>query len=220
MKGKDEQKEGRHPEEEWDYEGGLAQAPHPVKENSPSKIADDGNELQSVHVDSTKMEGIPLWRDRSRCRTVAFGENGSEILKKTIDAPRVAKKKVSQPGSLGGKTLGECGPVLQQLLLEVLPLCSQPMGKVNSRSVFPLPTSRDILVACFPDLTPDEVSWCLCLTMSLNSLWGNELLSHRMPSATQRRCLEGLVADVRRLCSISECVQLVGLGGLFLGPVD
>lgn len=116
----------------------------------------------------------------------------------TADVTVPARKKVHMPGSLVGRSLGECGPVLRQLLLEVLPLCSQSMGRMGPRSLFPLPTSRNIMVACFPDLSDDERSWLLCETMSLNSLWGEEFFSDRMPT---QHCSKNVLGRVSSGCS-------------------
>lgn len=127
----------------------------------------------------------------------------------TMGTSTVAEKKTCAPRELGGRTLGECGPLLHQLLLEVMPLCSQHTGKGTARDVFPLPTSRKVLVATFPNLPSESLSWLLCVTMSLNSLWGGLLFSDQMPNTVQQRCLEGLVGDVTRFCSIREIVEEV-----------
>jgi hypothetical protein len=103
---------------------------------------------------------------------------------------------------ISGKTLGECGKVLSKWLLEVLPLRSQPTGKVSSVSVFPLPTSRRCYLECFSFLSDAECDWMVCVTSSLNSLWGSDVVNDAYPNPTQQKCLEGLVKEVKRFCAI------------------
>ena len=77
--------------------------------------------------------------------------------------------------NFSGRVLGKCGDYLLQRLLEVLPLRSQCTGRRGNQNMFPLPTSREMLVASFPLLGDDEVAWLLCCVLSLNSLWGDDL---------------------------------------------
>lgn len=160
-------------------------------------------------VTAVKPAGIHATAESFSCRPAAQEAVVGGALEPTADPPDSAREKVLVPGSLVGRTLGESGPVLQQALLEVLPLCSQSTGRVCSRSVFPLPTSSNVLTAIFPDLSVYEISWMLCVTMALNSLWGNELLSDRMPNTVQTSCLEGLVTDVKRFCSLPGMIDAV-----------
>ena len=99
------------------------------------------------------------------------------------------------------------GEFLLQPLLDVAPLRSQPTGEGNSRSLFPLPTSKNVLLELKPDLSEDEASWTLCLCFSLNSLWGGDLSNALTPNNCQKKCL----------------VELIGMVTHFLGlniPVD
>lgn len=125
------------------------------------------------------------------------------------------EKKVPQPLFFGDRTLGGCGPLLRQKLLEVLPLCSQPTGGGSSKHVFPLPTSSSVLVATYPSLTPNVLSWLLCVNMSLNSLWGGFLFSDKMPNTVQKQCLDALLKDVTRFCEIQANVEDVAWSEFF-----
>lgn len=93
-----------------------------------------------------------------------------------LHSPHMGAKKGSAD-RLVGRTLGGCGPVLLQSVLEVLPLRSKTMERVEHSKLFPLPTSRDTLLGVHPDLTDDEMSWLLCVNLSLNSVWGCSLVT-------------------------------------------
>ena len=63
--------------------------------------------------------------------------------------------------SLGSRVL--------QKFLEALPLRSKPTGSGQSDSLFPIPTSRNVLQSRYPDLDQEEISWfsCVCLGLKL-----------------------------------------------------
>eukprot|EP00438_Fugacium_kawagutii_P010156 Skav235744 [mRNA] locus=scaffold1612:147414:153104:- [translate_table: standard] len=120
-------------------------------------------------------------------------------------SPRLGAKK-SAADRVAGMTLGECGAIVLQRILEVLPLRSQTMGKGDHSLLYPLPTSRDTLYEAMPNLTNDELSWLLCVTISLNSVWGGVLFYEGRIRDVQMKCLETLAEHVRALCaSLHRC---------------
>lgn len=116
------------------------------------------------------------------------------------------KKADALPG-LEGHVLGSCGHVLLQRLLEVLSLRSQPRGKRDKRSLFPLPTSREVLVAVACDLLEDEISWMIAVCVSLNSLWGDVLFYDGLPNKGQELCLAEIKDQVRRFCGMKAVIE-------------
>lgn len=114
------------------------------------------------------------------------------------------EKKGCEPGLIEGRTLGQCGPVILQRLLEVLPFCSQTTGKDDRCSLFPLPTSRSLLLSEGFSLSDDEVSWVLAVCVSLNSYWGSTLLCDGRRNDAQMRSVRMIVEEVHRFCKISE----------------
>ena len=85
--------------------------------------------------------------------------------------------------------MGDLGRFLLQKLLEVCPLRSQPRGKGTNKALFPLPTSRELLLELKPDLSVAEIDWVVCVCLSLNSLWGCNVAYRDPPNAGQKRCL-------------------------------
>lgn len=112
-------------------------------------------------------------------------------------------------GSVGERTLGQCGPLMLQKLLEVLPFCSQTTGKDDKHSLFPLPTSRSLILGECDSLSDDEVSWVIAVCLSLNSYWGSTLLCETRRNDVQMRCMSMIVGEVQRFCHMSEkCNEL------------
>eukprot|EP00438_Fugacium_kawagutii_P016687 Skav223981 [mRNA] locus=scaffold1107:398003:399442:- [translate_table: standard] len=83
------------------------------------------------------------------------------------------------------------------------------MGDVDRCAIFPLPTSRDMLVRVLNDPPVNVLTWVLCMCLSLNSLWGSALHSDREPNAAQLRCLGTLVEDARRFCEMEATMSEV-----------
>ena len=108
------------------------------------------------------------------------------------------------------------GKVVLQKFLEVYPLRGKPMGTGTTDFVFPLPTSRPLLRAAFPDLSEGLLSWLLCTTMGLNSLWGGVCFSDEGISKVQMDCLVLLVQDVRRLGSLEGRIEAFNWREFFL----
>lgn len=116
----------------------------------------------------------------------------------------------------GDFSLGGMGEVLLQQLLEVFTsLRSKPTGSRNPLSVFPLPTSRSLLVSTFPHLTNVEVTWLLLVCLGLNSMWGGDSFYDGLVSGAQRSCLLEICKDVSRICSISGAVEAFDWSGFF-----
>ena len=111
-----------------------------------------------------------------------------------------SKKRVTE---LEGKGILEMGPKVLQWVLEVFPLRSQTMGEGGSFSLFPLPTSRTSLQTFFPSLETAEVSWLICICVSLNSIWGGQLLYEGKVSQAAANCLKHLVEDITRLKALT-----------------
>lgn len=114
------------------------------------------------------------------------------------------KKSVAD---LEGKGILEMGPKVLQWVLEVFPLRSQSTGEGGSFSLFPLPTSRASLLNVFPSLETAEVSWLICICVSLNSIWGGALLYEGKVSQSAMNCLSHLVEDIKRLKALSGCLE-------------
>ena len=108
------------------------------------------------------------------------------------------------------------GKVVLQKFLEVIPLRGKPMGKGNSDLVFPLPTSRALLHSIFPDLSEGLLSWLICTTLGLNSLWGCTCFSDEPVSPVQMKCLELLVCDVVRLGTLDGKIEPFNWKNFFL----
>ena len=70
-----------------------------------------------------------------------------------------------------------------------------------------LPLSRSVLVALFPEMSQDELWWLVCVVLSLNSTWGGEVVFKGNCNAVQKSCLERLLKDVRRFCSMDCLVE-------------
>ena len=107
------------------------------------------------------------------------------------------------------------GEFLLQKILEVVPLRSQPKGRKDKTAIYPLPTSRECFLAVDQNLTTTEVAWIQCFTVSLNSLWGDDVFYDGLPRGYQRQCLEGIFVEVRRLCRLNTRVEVVNWSDFF-----
>eukprot|EP00438_Fugacium_kawagutii_P003204 Skav218049 [mRNA] locus=scaffold214:1185583:1189080:- [translate_table: standard] len=116
---------------------------------------------------------------------------------------------------LGGMSLSECGTHVLQQILEILPLRSQNLGVGCGSTVYPLPTSRTEIAKSVPVTSDDELAWCLCVCISLNSLWGGELFNDGVPSDCQHRCLMNIYKDVKRICELDVKVPMTSWADLF-----
>ena len=112
----------------------------------------------------------------------------------------------SHVADLVGKRMVELGPRILQWLLEVVPLRSKSTGR-SSTSVFPLPTSSTLLRSVCPALSEDEMSWLVCVCVSLNSVWGEEVHYDGPLSDVTCECIKLLGEDVSRLGSLFGVVE-------------
>lgn len=110
---------------------------------------------------------------------------------------------------LVGSTVVEMGRKVQQWLLEVSPLRGQTMGRKAEMTLFPLPTSNSSLLNCFPNLSTFEAAWLSSVCISLNSLWGGELLCEGKVSEAAKVCLGCFVEDVQRVGQLSGTLDLL-----------
>ena len=135
--------------------------------------------------------------------------------------PASSGKKVRDFGMGSGSEVGEftikgLGLEILQNFLEAVPLRSQTTGSGKIDRLYPLPTSRDILQSNFKNLDNDELGWLCCLTLGLNSFWGEDLFCESAPNVCQRRCLDLLVKDVVRLRDLTEKVGSFDWKNFFL----
>ena len=130
-------------------------------------------------------------------------------------SPRPSGEKEFDRFGLKGAGFRELGHLLLQKLLEVLPLRSKTMGKVRNLDGFPLPTSRDHMKSLFPDLEEGMVSWLLNLVISLNSVWGDAMFNECPASGAQKMLLTNLIGDVKRVCGLSERLEVFDWDSFF-----
>jgi len=132
-----------------------------------------------------------------------------------LASDRRGEQKRARQLAFEGLPLGWCGSDLFQCLLEVLPLRSQDTGRRSSFGVFPLPTSRSVLLNYAPGITEFEIFWCLSICISLNSLWGAEVLCDGALNEGQCKCLDGILRDVKRFIGIHQVVGKVDWANFF-----
>eukprot|EP00438_Fugacium_kawagutii_P025002 Skav224823 [mRNA] locus=scaffold613:211653:214870:- [translate_table: standard] len=130
----------------------------------------------------------------------------------TASSSSAKKTDVCAPSELSGRSLGACGGLVLHRLLEVVPLRSETTGKLERLAIFPLPTSRNLLEEFDPGLSCDEVTWLLCVCLSLNSVWGGLSFCDEPINGAQRSCLQHLCEYVRSFCSMTTLVQELDWG--------
>ena len=116
----------------------------------------------------------------------------------------IKKKDLSE---LSGLRVYEMGPKIQQWLLGVIPLRSKSTGRKTATTLFPLPTSGEVLLGCFPSLDPLGVSWLSCICLGLNSMWGDNTAFEGAVTPLVKECLGELVKDVERIGALSGCLE-------------
>ena len=87
---------------------------------------------------------------------------------------------------------------------------TKPTGRV-----YPLPTSSYCLSQVFPLCPPGPLSILRCLVVSLNSLNGEAVWNDESPTKFQKRILEELLADSRRVFEWEETVPEVTWADFF-----
>ena len=106
---------------------------------------------------------------------------------------------------LGNLSLAGLGPTVLQVVLEVLPLRSQPMAGVKASGLFPLPTSREYLQEFFEGQDQGLTSWLISLCISLNCLWGDgSYFCDARPEGFKRVLVKDLANEVQRLSGIKS----------------
>lgn len=203
------------------YERGLAPAPCHRNgtggdlEQLPREETPVSEELpQSLHVATPKRVEENLLTPEHHGQ-VCHEEAVDSAVEITAGAFVSASRKKDARDSVAGLRLGECGVLLAKKLLEVLPLRSQTTGKGNSGGIFPLPTSRSCFLDLEPSLNNEELAWMGCVTSSLNSMWGGEVFVETMANRAQRRCLENILREVKRFCSIPTCLEVADWDAFF-----
>ena len=105
--------------------------------------------------------------------------------------------------SVSKVSLADLGPRVLQVLLEVLPLRSQPMVGGKAIGLFPLPTSQECLKDFFGVHDQHLFSWLGCLCIGLNCLWGDEsYFCNVPPKGFKKELVFDLAEEVRRMSLI------------------
>lgn len=191
------------------YERGMVVAPQSHSDDAAGSREDgfSARDGQSAH--ETPLAGSSAFSPSQPCRgRPAAQDVGHTGFNLPGDHPgTVTTKKDCAPQLSLGQGLVNGGLYLFQRLLEVVPLCSQPTGKRDCRSVFPLPTSKSVLLEVDGSLTDLELCWTMCVTLSLNSIWRSEAFSEQPVNVAQRNCLLNIFKDVKRFCQIDARVE-------------
>ena len=202
---KDSQYEGGAAQKTTAYERGLAMASQQQGFELAPHVIDAEDSILQDHCKSTAgalASDKNSFSDGSHqgARSTDFGVSPKPLMM-TGDSTMVDAEKSDALSNLDGMIMGRCGDFLLQRLLEVLPFRSQCTGRGGKMSLYPLPTSREMLVATFPNLASFEVSWMICCLVCLNSLWGGDLFFDGKMNEVQRDCIEHLVVVIKRFCA-------------------
>eukprot|EP00438_Fugacium_kawagutii_P025257 Skav212859 [mRNA] locus=scaffold786:278107:283976:+ [translate_table: standard] len=171
---------------------------------------------QRVPAHSGHSEGRPSYSSRATSNsTFADAAATSEVFPPSppslnmgaTDNSLIAEPKKKVAASLHGCTLGQVGTFLLHQLLEVLPLRSKTTGTRNSSALFPVPTSRAVLVGVIGDVGDEVLCWLVCMCMALNSVWGEQLHCDRPPNEGQVLCLKRLAEEAKRFCEMDVKVE-------------
>ena len=125
------------------------------------------------------------------------------------------KRKSSESLSCVGMTIGCCGSLLLDRLLEVLPLRSKSTGGRDKISLFPLPTSRSKLRQRYPNSSDEEVNWMICVCVSLNSMWGSEVFFDGEWNKVGSMCMDRIHKEVLRFVRMPTVVPPLEWADLF-----
>ena len=194
------------------YEGRMAMASHGVLcDETPwlDESACGGNyDVQFKHAPGASAPDLNSFHkgDSGAVRSTDFETSRWPLFEDGYDFESGTEKR-SAVSDLGSVVLGKSGHILLQHLLEVLPLRSQCTGRREKLSLFPLPTSREVLLELFPTLNGDEISWMICVLVSLNSLWGCELFFEGLPNKSQVESLKILCRAVQRFCLLDAALE-------------
>ena len=128
--------------------------------------------------------------------SAAFGQDARDRPPGTAQS---AGGKGGDLSNLVGLGIHELGLRVHQKLLEVSSLRSSNTGMRKHKDLFPLPTSRSLLVEMFPALDEGSMGWLLSICVSLNCIWGGQVFYEGQVSAATVAALKGLHKDVVRL---------------------
>ena len=183
------------------YKGGMVVASRAVCEEKPCSRGQAALEITY----ETSVQSVPA---AAAAPSLAAGSidlgTGQPALELEQQRAPCGAKKGFGKSQIQGLPLGWCGADLFRLLLEVLPLRSQYMGRRKSEEIFPLPTSREVLLGFDPVLTEFEVFWCLCVCVGLNSFWGGPLRGPDELNECQKVCLLEILKDVKRFAQLKD----------------
>ena len=190
------------------YEGGMEVAPQTCSYYGAGPQREGPSaphyELRGAHLQSTPTklgEGRIHFDEECVVPTGAgFSSAGFEMMDR--DLCRTREKEDAQP-TPEVRTLGSVGHVLHHKFLEVISLRGMSMGRCENKALFPLPTSRDVLLEMRPDLDCDVVIWTISLCFALNSLWGTDAVCEAKPNKCQKKCLGELVDQCIHFCNLS-----------------
>eukprot|EP00438_Fugacium_kawagutii_P001490 Skav202536 [mRNA] locus=scaffold2011:198967:205206:- [translate_table: standard] len=183
---------------------------------SPSHYDSSGNHFGvPLPEESTKMDFANSTFEMAENLTEVFPPPPPSLNMGEANNSSSAWPREKMSASLKGCSLGQFGAFLLHQLLEVLPLRSKPMGVRDVSALFPLPTSRSVLIGVLGELSSDVMSWMLCLCLSLNSVWGDELHCDREPNQGQAQCLQMLREEALRLCAIDSKMEPVNWTDFF-----
>eukprot|EP00438_Fugacium_kawagutii_P034498 Skav206642 [mRNA] locus=scaffold5599:32144:35829:- [translate_table: standard] len=130
----------------------------------------------------------------------------SDVGSVTFTSTDLTGEKESKPVRGDASFLSVWGPKLVQKCLEVFQLRSKSTARKDRFSIFPLPTSRDILASYCKTSPSFVVDWLLAVVLSLNSFWGEELHCDKICNPSQVTVLEGLVNEVKSFCEVPAVV--------------
>ena len=125
-----------------------------------------------------------------------------------LDTCRPRLKNSFEPLDLDGTPVDRIGAIVLQKLMEVAPLRSKTFGR-GKAAFFPLPTSMGVLKNLWPDIHELTLNWVVCVTVGLNSFWGEQVLSEEDVAPGQSACLDMIRQEVERFCQLK--VQTVGV---------
>ena len=198
--------------DDWPYEGGKALAPQAATDVEPFHQSSETGLNPYEALVKSMIEATPPFEGAEYLPNVAVSFDASD---EGSDPVRRGANKNSGKSVFVGSQLSSCCFHLLEALLGVLPLRSQDMGRRNSFDIFPLPTSRSSFLELDRGLSECELAWFSCLTVSLNSLWGDAIVFSGDMNDGQVSCLRELLKDVKRFASLTVEITKLSWKDLF-----
>ena len=186
--------------EDQPYEGGTVMAPQAVEVSEPFIQSFETGINPYEALVKSMIEAAPPFEEATEPPNVVREPDLSD---ERSDSVRRGEKRNLGQFAWEGSRLSSCGTSLFGLLLEVLPLRSQYMGRRSSTDIFPLPTSRSAFLKVDDTLNDDEFGWMSCVTAGLNSFWGDSIFFEGEMNDGQKACLLELMKEVRRFAAIT-----------------